>query len=90
MLPRNMNWCFSELNFYAQCNRFSLGFQQELQEHFDKSIEHQCDGEREYNMLTSLHRQMDLPYGPPDDLETPNETLTDWCGWAHAKSVNLG
>eukprot|EP00971_Amphidinium_carterae_P102743 2033706-Amphidinium_carterae.1 len=27
LLPKNMNWCFPELNFYAQCNRLSLAFE---------------------------------------------------------------
>eukprot|EP00971_Amphidinium_carterae_P317269 6307551-Amphidinium_carterae.1 len=89
LLPKNVinqNWCFPEFNFYAQCNRYSLAFEQELLEYYDRSIEHQCDNEKEHTTLTNLHRVLDGPYGQPCDLEQPNDVLTDWCRWAHAKS----
>eukprot|EP00971_Amphidinium_carterae_P184740 3667718-Amphidinium_carterae.1 len=82
MLQRNMNWCFSESSTPS-----ATAFRWDFSKNFENTltgalkfmmIEHQCDGEREHNTLTLLHRQMDLPLGPPDDLETPNETLSDW------------
>eukprot|EP00971_Amphidinium_carterae_P318109 6323571-Amphidinium_carterae.1 len=87
---KNMNWCFSELNFYAQCNRFSLAFEKELRDYYDASIKNQCDNEKELTTLTELHRLLDGPYGLPCGLEQPNDVLIDWCKWAHAKSVNNG
>eukprot|EP00971_Amphidinium_carterae_P298911 5938531-Amphidinium_carterae.1 len=86
----NLNWCFPELNFYAQCRRFSLAFREELREYYDNSIEHQCDGDREYNTVRRIYEKQDAPYGPPDDCDLPTQTLIDWCRWAHVKSVNKG
>eukprot|EP00971_Amphidinium_carterae_P259369 5146750-Amphidinium_carterae.3 len=79
LLPMNLNGCFPELNFYAQCH-----------EYFDRSIEFQRDGVREYNQVRQVYDKQDAPYGRPDSFDFPTQTLIDWCRWAHAKSVNMG
>eukprot|EP00971_Amphidinium_carterae_P025729 507652-Amphidinium_carterae.2 len=42
-LPRNLDWCFPELNMYAQTGLFPLHFQKQLIAYYDESIGDMCD-----------------------------------------------
>eukprot|EP00971_Amphidinium_carterae_P287369 5704556-Amphidinium_carterae.1 len=89
LLPRNLNRCYEELNMYAQTGGFSLAFEQELRNYFDRRFKCHCDL-AEYQKLQELHAKIDEPYGSPENLDTPQEVMQQWYVWAHVKTVNEG
>eukprot|EP00971_Amphidinium_carterae_P276127 5479456-Amphidinium_carterae.3 len=67
-LPRNLVWCFDELNLYVRTGDFSLTFLMELMNYYEASIRRMCTSSSEYGQLRDLFFTIDQPYGPPDRL----------------------
>eukprot|EP00971_Amphidinium_carterae_P322382 6407351-Amphidinium_carterae.3 len=55
-LPRNLDWCFPELNMYAQTGLFPLHFQKQLLAYYDESIAYMCDTREDYRTRTTLQQ----------------------------------
>eukprot|EP00971_Amphidinium_carterae_P311577 6192714-Amphidinium_carterae.1 len=89
-LPRNLDWCYPELNMYVQIEMFPLNFQKELMTYYDESIAHMCDSPEDSRKLQHFFTTMDVPYGSPDDLIVPSQVRVDWSRWAHERTVNAG
>eukprot|EP00971_Amphidinium_carterae_P126972 2515720-Amphidinium_carterae.2 len=89
-LPRNLDWCFPELNMYAQTGVFPLHFHKMLVAYFDDSIVYMCDTKEEYAKLTDHFRALDLRHGVPDNYDVPSQVHVDWARWAHERTVNEG
>eukprot|EP00971_Amphidinium_carterae_P151573 3004822-Amphidinium_carterae.1 len=89
-LPRNMNWCYPELNMYAQVGRFPLSFQKELFDYYNESIAYMCDKPLDCDRMNEHFAHVDKPYGVPDELQIPSQAKVDWCRWAHERTMNAG
>eukprot|EP00971_Amphidinium_carterae_P155795 3089236-Amphidinium_carterae.1 len=89
-LPRNLDWCYPELNMNAQIGMFPLNFQKELMTYYDESIAYMCDTPEDYRKMQHFYTSMDVPCGSPDDLEIPSQVRVDWSRWAHERPVNEG
>eukprot|EP00971_Amphidinium_carterae_P104974 2078712-Amphidinium_carterae.2 len=76
-LPRNMNWCYPELNMYAQVGMFPLCFQKELFDYYNASIEHMCDQPVEATNMRDFFAAVDKDHGMPDDRLIPTPVKVD-------------
>eukprot|EP00971_Amphidinium_carterae_P112242 2223362-Amphidinium_carterae.1 len=72
-LPRNLDWCFPELNMYAQTGMFPLDFQKELMTYYDESIAYMCDTPEVYRKMQNHFHWIDVKYGCPDDFDVPSQ-----------------
>eukprot|EP00971_Amphidinium_carterae_P350650 6491669-Amphidinium_carterae.3 len=89
-LPRNLDWCFPELNMYAQTGLFPLHFQKQLMAYYDESIAYMCDTREDYRTLQNHFTAVDNKHGEPDNFDVPSQVHVDWCRWAHERTVNEG
>eukprot|EP00971_Amphidinium_carterae_P118527 2348114-Amphidinium_carterae.3 len=62
----------------------------ELLHYYESGVRHLCTSSSEYVQLHDPFFTIDKPYGPPDDLDTPVQLLTEWRNWSHRKSQELG
>eukprot|EP00971_Amphidinium_carterae_P012502 246025-Amphidinium_carterae.1 len=85
-----MNWCYPELNMYAQIGMFSLSFHKELYDYYKSSITGMCDSPIEFDRMEEFYETLDRDHGPPDDKVIPSQVKVDWCRWAHEKTMNAG
>eukprot|EP00971_Amphidinium_carterae_P191430 3798421-Amphidinium_carterae.1 len=89
-LPRNLDWCYPELNMYAQTGLFPLHFQKQLFDYYNESISYMCDRPEDYHKVRDHFHVIDLKHGPPDDLDIPAQVRVNWGRWAHERTVNAG
>eukprot|EP00971_Amphidinium_carterae_P001959 39155-Amphidinium_carterae.1 len=61
-LPRNMDWCYPELNMYAQVGMFPLSFQKELFDYYNASIAHMCDRPEDHTRLNDFFAMVDIDH----------------------------
>eukprot|EP00971_Amphidinium_carterae_P257716 5115619-Amphidinium_carterae.1 len=85
-----MNWCYPELNMYAQIGMFSLRFQKELFDYYSESIAHMCDTHEECLLLHQHFEGIDAKCGGPSTMDVPLTIRTEWHRWAHTRSMNAG
>eukprot|EP00971_Amphidinium_carterae_P158253 3137160-Amphidinium_carterae.4 len=89
-LPRNLDWCFPELNVYAQTGLFPLHFHKKLIAYFDESIAYMCETNADHRTLQEQFAELDAKHGPPHSWNVLAQVHVDWCRWAHERSVNEG
>eukprot|EP00971_Amphidinium_carterae_P018359 362094-Amphidinium_carterae.1 len=89
-LPRNLDWCYPELNMYAQTGMFPLHFQKQLMTYYDESIAYMCDNKEDYRKMQNHFEGIDVNYNCPDTLDVPSQVQVDWSRWAHERTVNAG
>eukprot|EP00971_Amphidinium_carterae_P061273 1213043-Amphidinium_carterae.3 len=86
LLPKNLIWCYDELNYYVKTVRRQV----ELRQYFERSIRLLCDSPKENEELHELFRIVDTPYGSPGEIQHPAALIRSWQEWAHRKSQMLG
>eukprot|EP00971_Amphidinium_carterae_P134007 2655328-Amphidinium_carterae.1 len=89
-LPRNLNWCYPELNMYAQIGMFPLCFQKELYDYYNESIATMCDAPEEYRTLQQHFDAIDDKCGSPHNMDVPLIVQADWHKWSHSRTMNAG
>eukprot|EP00971_Amphidinium_carterae_P120345 2384699-Amphidinium_carterae.1 len=89
-LPRKMNWCYPELNMYAQVGYFPLSFQKELYDYYNESIANMCDMPEDFRRMQDHFEALDAKYGCPYHYEVPMQVQVDWHKWAHTRNLNAG
>eukprot|EP00971_Amphidinium_carterae_P167645 3322112-Amphidinium_carterae.1 len=77
-LPRNVDWCYPELNMYAQTGMFPLHFQKELFDYYHASIAHMCDAPDDYSKMKQHFESLDSRHGCPNNFKVPSRVYEDW------------
>eukprot|EP00971_Amphidinium_carterae_P002040 40469-Amphidinium_carterae.1 len=72
-LPRNLNWCYPELNMHAQVGQFPHSFHKELYDYYNESIAFMCDKPIDFDRMTEFFATLDKAYGIPDDRLIPSQ-----------------
>eukprot|EP00971_Amphidinium_carterae_P015293 301709-Amphidinium_carterae.1 len=78
MLPRNMDWCYPELNMCAQIGMFPLSFQKKLFDYYQASIAHMCDTSEDYRKLQEHFEGLDVRHTSPNNHDVPAQVQVDW------------